>query len=269
MKNCIRSTVTTLATAALLLAAATALAQPQDGNRPGGRRGFGPPGGFMGGPGGPGMGDPTLRLLRMEEVQKELELVDDQKEQLRKIADDMGQQMRQMFQGMADLSPEQRQAKFNESREKMQAASEAARKKVDEILLPHQSDRLKQLALQMQGTSALMDPKIQEELKFTEEQKQKLQAAREKFEAKMREMMPQRDANQPRPERSDAEREQRRKQFDDLRKAATSESEAVLTAAQKEQLENMKGKKFDFPQMNFGGRGGPGGRRGGDRSPQT
>lgn len=249
MKDCIRSTITALAAAAVILSSAIAMAQPEGGNRPGGRRGFGGP--MMGG----GMGDPSLRLLRSEEVQKELELIDDQKQKLREIADEMGQQMRQMFSSMADLSPEQRQAKFAENRDKMQAATESARKKVDEILLPHQSDRLRQLSLQMQGSSALMDPKVQEELKITDEQKQKLQASREKFEAKMRDMMPQRGPDQQRPERSDAERESRRNQFEQLRKSASDELTAVLTPAQREQLENMKGKKFDFPAMP--GPGGP------------
>ena len=84
-------------------------------------------------------------LLAREDVQKELELVDDQFEQLGKLRDNSD--MREMFEQLRDLPQEERMAKM---RELMETAQTKMKKAVDEILLPHQAERLEATGVQWQ-----------------------------------------------------------------------------------------------------------------------
>ena len=104
-----------------------------------------------------------LGLAMREEVQQELQLVDEQKDKVRDIADDMRDkvrdEMRGMFEQMRDLSDEERRAKFDEIRKKFEAINADMEKEFDNVLLPHQIERLKQIDLQtkirQRGASAL------------------------------------------------------------------------------------------------------------------
>ena len=234
-----------------------------------------PEGGRRGGPGmmmGGGMmgGGGTVGLLAMEAVQKELELVDDQKQKLKALAEEARKEMGELFGGMRDLSPEDRQAKFAELRPKMEAKGEELSKKANEILLPHQQARLKELRVQRLGPAALGDPKIQEELKITEEQKGKLQKIREKVDELRRNAMPKgtnfRDM-------SEDDRAKLRERFEGVRKAgedAVKEAMGVLTSEQSAAFEKMQGKKFEFPPQQGRGPGGRGpGGPGGERRPNN
>ena len=64
---------------------------------------------------------------------------------------------------MQDLSQEERQAK-------MQAMQEDMLKKLGEILLPKQLERLKQIQLQVEGAMALSNPDVVKALNITDDQ---------------------------------------------------------------------------------------------------
>lgn len=211
---------------------------------PGGPGGRGGRGGFGGPPGGGG----GMEVLMDENVRKELDIVDDQVTKIRAVGDKMREEMREMFSGMRDLSDEDRQAKFAELREKMQARTQSMQKEIDEILLPQQRDRLKQVMLQSrirnQGTSnALASDEIAKELDITDEQKQKLREAAEQAQTEMRQKM------------------------EKLRDEAEQKVLSVLTPAQQDKLKKLIGSKIEFSQPQFGrgpgGPGGPGGAGGG------
>ncbi len=214
------------------------------GQGPGGRGG--PPGGGrgFGGPGGGG----GLEVLMDENVRKELDIVDDQANKIRTISEKMRDEMREMFSGMRDIPEADRQAKFAELREKMQARAQSMQKEIDEVLLPQQRDRLKQVMLQSrmrnQGTSdSLMSDEIAKELDITDEQKQKLREAAEQAQTEMRQ------------------------KIEKLRQEAEQKVISVLTTAQQEKLKKLIGNKIEFAQPQFG-RGGPGGPGGpGGRGP--
>lgn len=218
----------------LLLGLMISSAFAQGGRGPGG----GGPGGFGGGGGG-------LFLLMDENVRKDLGLVDDQTEKLRAIA-------RKMFEGMGGgggqdfrrMSEEER-TKF---REESQARQEKALKEVDEILLPAQRERFKQIQVQsrLRGSTSdgLASKEVADALGITEAQKEELKKVQE-----------------------DAEKELREKQ-DALRQEVKDKVLKVLTTEQKAKLEKLMGTKIEFAQ--FGGRGGPGGQGGpggGNRGP--
>jgi Spy/CpxP family protein refolding chaperone len=208
-----------------------AVAQPPGGGGGGGGPGFG---GRFGG----GMG--SMMILRNEQIQKELEIVDDQLQELEAI----GEEMRDSFQGFRDMSEDERA-------DRMREITADFEKRVNEVLLPHQQKRLKQITAQFQArgregvTGALTEGNLADELKITEEQREKLRKVGEEARAEMDEKM--------------------RK----LREEMEQKILAVLTDEQRSQYKELMGEPFemDMRQM-FQGRGGRdgGGGRGGDRN---
>lgn len=239
MSNFFRASIAVLVLSVISIGS-TAWAQP-DGGR---RGGFVP---FGGGGGG------NLGMLMRDDVRKELEIVDDQVEKLQALSSSMRDQMREMFSGFRDLSDDERRAKFQEVRGKMEQQREKLQGQINEILLPHQRDRLKQVALQMQmryrGTSGVLSDRLAEELDITDEQKEQLRAKAEEV----------------------------RKELDEkIQKARTEAREAlfeVLTPDQRAKLKDLLGDEFQTDGGGFqrgrgeGGRSRPGG--GGDRQPST
>jgi Spy/CpxP family protein refolding chaperone len=213
-----------------------------------------------GGPGGGSLSMMYGMLLNSPTVQKDLDLVDEQKAKLKEANEKAQAAMREMFSGMRDLSQEERQQKMGEIGKKMQAQAEATKKLIEETLLPHQLDRLKGLALQRIGTGALNFKEIQEDLKMTEEQVAKLKSIGEESAKKNQEMFAgMRDLS---PEERQAKFAEIGQKMQEMRKQTETKLMDVLTAEQKESLEKMKGEKLEIPASEFGGPGGfgrPGG----------
>lgn len=244
VRGCICVTVClTLATAAF--------AQGQGGGR--GRGGFGGFGrGGFGGFGGSSM------LLANENVQKELKITDDQKSKLEALREEGGG--RGAFGGRgggANLSDEEREKAMAEFQKRM----EERNKKAEAILDADQAKRLKEISLQIRGNAALTDEPVAKELALTEDQVASVKTIQEESMKQMRELGGGgRDLSR---EERQARFEENRKKMAEIRKATDEEYLAVLTEEQKAKFAAMKGAKFDYDPMTFwGGRGGPGGRRG-------
>ena len=240
-----------------LVWATSAMAQQGPGR--GGPRGGG---GFMG-----NRGDP-VRLLALPEVQKELELVDDQKAQIKTLSDETRQKMQKEFTGMRDIPQAQRAAKFAELQAKLKPLNEEALKKVQEILLPHQWDRLNEISIQVRGAAALADEKIQKELGLSADQTAKLKTIQDKATADVTALFQApRDPNLDEDARR-ARFAETREKMQALIKTASDDATNVLTADQRDKFEKMKGAKIEiqFPQRGRGGPGGPGRGNGGGGS---
>jgi len=273
-----------LVSAALLLASAVVagpvLAQGQDeqgqGQRQRGQRGqrggFGGFGGF-GGMGGGG----SMALLNSEQVQNEIELIDEQKTEIEAAQTAMREELQGLFQGGAggeEETDEERQARFTEGREKMEALTKSLQEKIEnEILLPPQVERLKQINIQVRGIASLNDEEVATALSMTDDQKAELTAIQEEMRTQMTALFPgfgQRgqggDGGQPRPQQTDEERQAARDKMTALRAETEAKQMAVLTEAQSAQFEAMKGEpvSFDIAELQ-GGRGGRGGFGGGGR----
>lgn len=205
------------------------------------------PGGF-GGPGGPGRGGfgmfggggggGEIFLLQNEDVREELGLVDDQISKLQALNEKSREGMRELFTGMRDLNEDERRAKFEEIRGKMEERQKELQTELEQVLLPHQSKRLKQIGRQMrtrQGGNGVNADGLATELKLTDEQKEKLREKAVEVEKKMREKLTK------------------------LRKEAEDELLSVLTPEQRAEWREMVGEPFE---MQFRGRGGPGGQGG-------
>ncbi len=277
-----RALVLLVACSAILLLVASAQAQPGERRGKGPRPGKGPRQGKVtariGGAFGAGQG-----LLRSEQVQKELELVEDQKAKLKAIGEEMRTQMSELYSGMRDLKPEERRAKHAELREKSKGLAEKTGKKIQEVLLPNQRERLKQIQLQVRGIGALNDKEVSESLGITEEQKGKFKSLREEMQKKrqaafggFRNLSPEErkkkmeEMRNLSPEERQKKSAEIREQAQKLQKEAVDQALGVLTSEQRESFEKMKGEKFELDRSKMltrhkqgaGGKRGPGGRPG-------
>jgi Spy/CpxP family protein refolding chaperone len=119
-------------------------------------------GGFGGGFGGGG----DMFLLNDENVQKDLEILDSQKEKLASLRDKIGEEMRALFQGGNGGG--------QDAREKMREKMEGFQKEMSDILLPHQRDRLKQIGVQSRLRFGSTSNAIGDALELSDEDKKKL-----------------------------------------------------------------------------------------------
>ncbi|MGD0519072.1 MAG: hypothetical protein ABSA26_16175 [Thermoguttaceae bacterium] len=229
------------------LLASEVQAQPGGGQRGGGRGGMGP---------GGGGGMMILSLVQNEKVQKELEIVADQKTKLTELATEQRSAMRDAFSSLPqDLDPEERMTKMQAL---MKENQDKLMKKLGEILLPKQLERLKQILLQAQGSMALSDPDVVKALNITSEQQEKMKTVREDAMTKSRDAL------------SGVSGAERRTKMQELMKEIDKKVLEVLTTDQVAQLEKMKGAKVDFDLSAItrgggrAGRGGTGGGPGGD-----
>ena len=164
-----------------------------------------------------------INLLRNPKIKEEIKLTDEQETKIQEVNAE-GQKKR------AELL-----------RKQQQATNEAIR----ETLEPEQRARLEQLAVQQQGIGALSDPKIAKKLKISDEQSEKIVAARRGLTDKQRQLFQDiRDGIVARDEllaKQKAAREEMEKEILE-----------ILTMAQQTRFKEMQGKKFNF---GGGGRG--------------
>ena len=235
------STSIAVACCSLMLAVAVcspALAQGQ------GRRGDG---GFVD-------GVSEIYVLQSSQVQKELELVDDQIAKIKELANARGEREG----GGQDLS--------DDERERRATAAKERKAKLDAILLPAQQARLAEITLQYLGTSALNDEDIQTKLGITADQKTALTTLRDESRKAMGELFAGGRGVAVATDRAAA-----REKFAKAMAEANEKTLAVLTSEQKAEFEKMQGKKIEIDRAalgDFGSRGGaigPGGGQGGRR----
>ena len=190
---------------------------------------------------------------RMERIATELKLSDNQKAEVRSILQEQGETLRELREDK-DLGPEQKQAKFREQRE-------AVAKKINAVLDPEQQKKWATLresflpgppagAAGRGGDGAPgvdraeMFRRVAEELKLTDEQKQKLQPVLREEGEKMREL--QADTS--------LSREEKIAKFQALRATAAGKFKTILTPEQQAQWETVR----PGLQAGPGGAGGAG-----------
>ncbi len=216
-----------------------------------------------------GGGTSLLGLTGVEAVQKEIDLVDEQKTDLDKLRSAQREARGDRtggvdFRALRELPEEERNAKMAELREKATAdrakREKAENAKVAEILLPPQLARVHEIRIQLMGLRALGDKEVIAKLSITTAQQKQIteipEKAREEARAEMREAFS---------NLRDLSREERTEAFTKFReKAQTQEKEtekkvlAVLTAKQKTDFAAMKGEPFKMPERQAGQRGAQG-----------
>ena len=260
---------------------------PQEGgrDRQGGRGGFGGFGGFGNrSPGGGGMAFRVDRamLLGIDQVRTELKVEESQAAVIDSALDAYREERnsapRPDRDAFANMSEEERTKMF----EDMQKQREELSRKTDEVLNallePAQITRLDQIALQMRLSGGLIaafkSDDLREKLKISAEQVTKLDAAESVAREEMQKMMEDMRASfqggrgQGAPGGAPAAGfEAMREKMEAARRKTSDSAMAVLTDAQKSQLEELKGAAFEVDMRammggrgGFGGPAGPGGR---------
>lgn len=178
----------------------------------------------------------SLQWLWGEQMEKELEIVPDQKEALTKLRTDAYAKMRTLYD-MSIADPQERMKKYQES---AKALGEETEKKVQEILLPHQLRRIKQIALQMQlqsvgyGGGGLQVGSLADDLKITDEQKAQLQEKQKEVQKEMQ--------------------EKTQAFYKQLQEESREKLFSVLTPEQRKKLDELIGEKFQWqPYQAQGG----------------
>lgn len=210
-----------------------------------------------------GFGMDKSMLLRSTQVQEELKVSEEQKGKIEEALTAYQEKSRERLnmQGLRDLSAEEREKRMEEWRKAREKLSDELDKDLAKILNKDQMKRLNGIQVQQQGIMALMNEKVAKELKITEEQKKKLEAAQEEGrekQMKLFEDMRAEGGGQPNREAMTQMREKR--------EAIQKETEAailgVLTADQKKAFDEMKGKPFELDRQSLmRGRGGFGGQQ--------
>ncbi len=220
----LRSTLATLALvaalAATLVAAPNALAQGGGGRQGGGW-------GMRGG----GMMQSSAFLLRRTDVQDDLKLTTEQKDKLAAMQEEMQTAMREKFAGGERPSREEMGKLFAEMGKKMDEG-------IATILTPDQVKRLDEIAVQMAGNAAALNPKYAKGLAITPDQKAKmdaLQATMQKANAAIREKV----------QSGEIDREGMTALVKKNSDALNAEIGKILTGAQKDKLKAMSGAPFE------------------------
>jgi hypothetical protein len=185
----------------------------------------------------------NLFMLRAEAVQKELTLDEQQAKAINELAAQMQAEAMEVMSGLQDLTPEEQKQELPSILKMVGEKGKEIQDKVDKVLNEKQRTRVKELSIQRRGVEALQDDEVVDALKLSDEQKEKLTAVRKELGDKQEAIM----------KDSGGDRQKNREKFFALNKEAGESALAILTSAQREQFEKMKGPKFDFPQ---------GGRRG-------
>lgn len=174
-----------------------------------------------------------LPWVAIPQIEKELDILADQKEKLTRLRTDATKDMRELYAAANDGDRETWRERYNELSAKMAADLD---RQTRDVLLPHQVRRLRQIALQMKLSSTgygsaggLTGGEVADELHLTDEQKRQL---KEK-EAKLREDI------------------QRKTQefYKQLREEARAELLSVLTAEQRRKLDDLTGETFEWQRQ--------------------
>ena len=178
----------------------------------------------------PGGAPDPFSLLGDPSVQKDLELVGDQLDQVRSLQNDFSRQLKEKIGDLSKggINPE----RFQGVGDLIKASREEQKVKMQELLLPHQIDRLKEVALQKHMNSAgtagaLSNSAVAEALGISDEQKKRLKEKEKEIKADLA------------------------KKMEQLKEEAKTQLLQELTPAQREQLKEMTGTKYKTNPKDF------------------
>ena len=169
-------------------------------------------------------------IVNQAQIQQELELVDDQKQQLRDLQSEYRKQMSEQIQELTNGKFDQDSGK--RIKELVDDMRENMKSRMGEILLPHQLERLNQVSVQMEmknrgDANALMGGRLAEMLGIDEEQKERIEQRSEEIKKKLEEKIAK------------------------LKEEAREELLGELSSTQRKKLKELTGDKFEYKQTNW------------------
>lgn len=214
-----------LAAVLVLGLVAGALAQGR-GQGMGGRMGMGPGGGMMG-------------LLVRADVRRDLALTPEQVSRL----DAIQAEAREKMMALREQFGEDRESAM----QAMRSIQEEIQKKAEAVLNQDQKKRLREIFIQVNFVAAIMSEDIGKELGITAEQRNRIQALQEAQREAMREV-------RQRAQDGEIDQTEARAAMERNRKILEDKVREVLTPAQREKLETMKGRPFQADPSEGRGR---------------
>lgn len=187
------------------------------------------------------MGSVT-NLISIPQIQRELDLTDDQRKVISDQVKSMQIWLRMQFREVQKLPRSEQAARIRQL--KMQTASpmKAKQREILDILTEEQQMRLTGISMQYRGVECLLDDKIADLLELTEEQREELLNIAEEVDLALAESRTQLTKSKPEDRRQNrlAFAEKQKK----LRRAREEKMLAVLTDEQRKKFEELQGKKF-------------------------
>jgi len=180
-------------------------------------------------PGGRGSG-PSQLVLR-EDVQKELSLTADQKKKVETVNQKIREELQAEFAKLATLDGRERDRKKMELAKRITKKSTTA---MEEILAPAQMKRLKEIALQHAGVQGLRNTDVEDALKLTDDQKERIQKIMQGAIADLRYLF----------EHTEGAYEESQKKAVEIRNQCYAKALTVLTAEQRKTWKDLQGAPF-------------------------
>lgn len=246
--NLSRILAVTVCAAALV---GSALAQDGGGQ---GQRGNRQRGGF----GRNGQASLTQLALRSD-VQTDLGVNDDQKSKLTELRPQRGQGRRNGGNGGGNDANgngnggngrnggrRQGGGGFNADPAAIAERRAAEKKTLEAILNADQMKRLEEIRIQLSGDQAIVDPEIQKQLGFSDDQVRKVKDLQEKFQSAMRTM-------REKMQNGDLDRQGMMDAMQTNTKVLREELHKIPTSAQADKLKSMGGKPFKADEQRGGG----------------
>jgi DNA-binding MarR family transcriptional regulator len=184
--------------------------------------------------GGPMM---MLFLLNNPQVQQELKLTEEQRDKVSALSEQLREKFRGLGQELRGLSPEERE-------KRVQAVNEEVEKELAKVLKKEQLQRLKQIALQVEGLAALARPEIAKQVGLTEEQQRKIEEILREANEKRRALFQQ---GPP------ADRQAMFREMQKIREWVDEQISKLLTEQQKKKWQELIGEPFKLEFRPFGG----------------
>ena len=146
-----------------------------------------------------GMSGNQFSMLNNASVQKDLQLVDDQVDQIKQINKDFGEKIKSKMDAMKDDDGNFNFQMGSDFGEMIRDLKQQQQDQISGILLPNQQKRLDQVARQIRmkrmGTSKALAGKLAEELGITPDQKQKIKERSKELQKEMQEKIAELRAN--------------------------------------------------------------------------
>jgi hypothetical protein len=204
-----------------------------------------------------------VQLLNNQEVQKELNLTDEQKDKVAKAAEKSSTALAKRLSALPIRNPRQSKPEIMamEIDDLRREHEDKLMKMVYEILLPNQFQRLNEILIQSQGVMALLTPGVIEALALTDQQQKDMKAIKTEFIGKMMNAPMQTmdvKSDDPRAKTGygygfKVSTTETLKVQKDLSKQCDDKLLAILTQDQRDHFEKLKGKKLDikFPSTSM------------------
>jgi Spy/CpxP family protein refolding chaperone len=191
---------------------------------------------------GPGRGfsrGSLLGLLRLEQVQKEMKLSEEQTTKVKEVVEKLGTEMREQYTALREI--EDRQERMEKTTALSDEFDGKLREQLRDVVPREQMMRLYQIRLQVRPVvDSLSNRRVAGRLELTDQQKEELAEIAKDSQAKQSELYTaMRDA-------TDDQRSEVFQKFRQARSDADEKALGVLTAEQKKSFEEMKGEKIEL-----------------------